>query len=93
MSRVLVAVVTLAFCFATTLYAAHVHETTGKKSAVTHCEVCLQLSGTASSPPPPSLAGFVPLITFEAAAGRVRSFITVHRARAHRSRAPPASSL
>lgn len=89
MPRVLVAVVTLAFCIATTVYASHIHEVTGKKGTVTHCEVCTQLSGTASAPPPPSLVALVPLVTFETAARHVQSFVSTPRGRAHRSRAPP----
>jgi hypothetical protein len=85
---VLIALVTLAFAIATTVYAAHVHDP-AKKSAVTHCEICVQLSGSASAPPPPSLAGFVALFAYEAAGRCFQSFIATHRARAHRSRAPP----
>ena len=42
--RVLIATLTLAFALAMTVYAAHIHERSAK-SAVTHCEVCLHLSG------------------------------------------------
>ena len=88
--RVLIATLTLAFALAMTVYAAHVHERSAK-SAVTHCEVCLHLSGAAGAPSPPPLAGFVPLVTFEAVVQRIRPFVIQHRARAHRSRAPPLS--
>ena len=92
MPRILVAVMMLAFCFATTVYAAHVHEKTVRSGAVTHCEVCLHLSGTAGAPAPPSLAGFAPVVTFEAIAWPVQVFVSAHRPRAHRSRAPPSPS-
>jgi hypothetical protein len=88
MPRVLVALVTLAFCVASTVYAAHLHEA-GKKNAVAHCEICLHLGGTTSAPPPPSVVAFAPVVTIEAAIRDVDAFIVIHRPRAHRSRAPP----
>ena len=93
MPRILVALVTLAFSIASTVYIAHAHDASKKTTVASDCSVCLQLSGTASPPPPIALIAFVPLVTVEVAFRCSQFCFPARLPRAHRSRAPPARAL
>lgn len=93
MPRILTALVTVAFFIATTVYAAHLHDRAGKKDGPAHCEICLQLSGTAGTPPPVRVTKPIPTVTPDVTFVRIQPSITTRVPSAHRSRAPPSRGL
>jgi hypothetical protein len=80
----------LALLLATTAYVSHVHGAGGKLDESTHCDLCLQFSGTSGPSALPQLPVRAVLIVVRLPPARhTDDAISRDQPRSHRSRAPP----
>jgi hypothetical protein len=80
----------LALLLATTAYVSHIHGAGGKLEENTHCDLCLQFSGTGGPAALPKLPVRAALIVMRLPlACQADGAISRDQPRSHRSRAPP----
>ena len=91
-ARQLVALFTvLALLLATTAYTSHLHKgDAGNHGIGGHCDLCLQLAGSASAPTPVTVVPrTMPFVAHVALPPRTDGATSHYQPRSHRSRAPP----